>query len=167
MTAAASTAQRADTPDEPRRVVGRLIKYVLSSIVRSIDERMQPHGLTAMQWEPLALIYFENIDTVAALARHSQVNCGAMTRMLDRLETKQLLRRQRSSIDRRVVRLELTPKGKKVARAILPLALDALDRHLEGFEPAEVATLTRLLGRMLANGSRPVANDSTPRKLIA
>lgn len=149
--------------DEPRRVVGRLIKHVLSSIVRSIDDRMQPHGLTGMQWEPLVLIHFENIDTVAALARSSQVNCGAMTRMLDRLETKQFLLRQRSSTDRRVVHLELTPKGKKVAQAILPLALDAVDRHLKGFAPSEVATLNELLGRMLVNGARPVADDSRAR----
>lgn len=164
MTAATTSALRVETPDEPRRAVGRLIKYVLSSVVRSIDGRMQPLGLTAMQWEPLALIYYENIDTVAALARHSQVNCGAMTRMLDRLETKELLRRQRSSTDRRVVHLQLTAKGKKVARAILPLALATLDEHLEGFDPAEIAVLTKLLGRMLANGSRAAAsNDSNIR----
>jgi DNA-binding MarR family transcriptional regulator len=154
MTAATVVARRTEAPDDPRRVVGRLLKYVLSSVVRSIDERMQPLGLTAMQWEPLALIHYENIDTVAALARHSQVNCGAMTRMLDRLETKQLLRRQRSSTDRRVVHLELTAKGRKLARAILPLALASLDEHLEGFKPAEVDVLTTLLGRMLANGAR-------------
>ncbi len=95
------------------RAVGRLIKQVFSSLLRNIDERMQPFGLTAMQWEPLMLIHFERADTVAALARESQVGCGSMTRMLDRLERKTLLRRRRSSVDRRVVHLELTPKGKR------------------------------------------------------
>jgi DNA-binding MarR family transcriptional regulator len=156
---AAQTISDAGEPLEPSRQVGRLIKHVLASLFRSIDGRMQPLGLTAMQWEPLALIYYENVDTVAALARESQVNCASMTRMLDRLETKELLRRRRSATDRRVVHLELTPRGKKVARAILPLALESLDEHLDGFKPAEVALLTQLLSRMLANGARAAAAD--------
>jgi DNA-binding MarR family transcriptional regulator len=131
------------------------MKQVLAGLMRSVEEQMQPLGLTAMQWEPLLLIHARKIDTVAALARESQVNCGSMTRMLDRLETKELLRRRRSSTDRRVVHLELTPKGERVASDILPLALNALDAHLQGFTPADITTLNELLGRMLANGTRP------------
>ncbi|MEJ1966842.1 MAG: MarR family transcriptional regulator [Gammaproteobacteria bacterium] len=160
MTPPARKSSSRDEAVEPSRIVGRLIKRVLSSVLSRVDERMQPLGLTAMQWEPLALIYFENVDTVAALARESQVNCGSMTRMLDRLETKRLLRRQRSSTDRRVVHLELTAEGRKIARRILPLALDALDQHLQGFKPAEVSVLTKLLERMVANGSRSADHNS-------
>lgn len=134
--------------------MGRLLKRAFTSLLRGIDVKMQPLGLTAMQWEPLALIYYENVDTVAALARESQVNCGSMTRMLDRLESKGLLRRRRSATDRRVVHLELTAKGRQVARAIRPLALEALDQHLSDFKPAEVSLLTQLLERMVTNGSR-------------
>lgn len=137
------------------RAVGRLIKQVFSSLLRNIDERMQPLGLTAMQWEPLILIHFQHADTVATLARESQVGCGSMTRMLDRLERKALLRRRRSSVDRRVVHLELTPKGRKVVEAILPLVVGELDQHLQGFSTSDVNRLTQLLQRMLANGSRP------------
>jgi DNA-binding MarR family transcriptional regulator len=136
------------------RAVGRLIKQVFSSLLRNIDERMQPLGLTAMQWEPLMLIHFQHADTVAALARESQVGCGSMTRMLDRLERKALLRRRRSSVDRRVVHLELTPKGRKVVETILPLVIGELDQHLQGFSPSDVTRLTQLLQRMLENGSR-------------
>ena len=137
------------------RAVGRLIKQVFASLLRNIDERMQPFGLTAMQWEPLMLIHFERADTVAALARESQVGCGSMTRMLDRLERKALLRRRRSSVDRRVVHLELTAKGKKVVAAILPLVVGELDQHLQDFSASDVNRLTQLLQRMLENGSRP------------
>jgi DNA-binding MarR family transcriptional regulator len=144
---------------EPARNVGRLIKRAFTSMLRGIDDKMQPLGLTAMQWEPLALIYYENVDTVAALARESQVNCGSMTRMLDRLQRKGLLRRRRSAADRRVVHLELTAQGRQVARSIKPLALDAIDQHLSDFKPSEVSVLTRLLERMVTNGSR-LTDDS-------
>jgi DNA-binding MarR family transcriptional regulator len=152
--------RRRDTPepavaaDDPQRVVGRLIKQVLTSIVRRIDERMQPLELTAMQWEPMLLLSLKRADTVAALARESQVDCGAMTRMLDRLEEKQLLRRRRSESDRRVVHLHLTVKGQKVAREILPVVLEELQVHLSDFRKDELLTLVQLLSRMLKNGAR-------------
>lgn len=146
---------------EPSRTVGRLIKLVFNSLVRRIDARMQPLGLTAMQWEPLMLIHFGRADTVAGLARESQVNCASMTRMLDRLEAKELLRRRRSSEDRRVVHVELTSKGRKVVSAILPQVLATLDEHLDGFTGADVSQLTNLLERMLANGQRGSGTDGS------
>jgi DNA-binding MarR family transcriptional regulator len=139
-------------PVPPFRLVGRLIKQVFSSLLRGVDQRMQPLDLTALQWEPLLLLHLGRADTVAALARESQVNCSAMTRMLDRLEDKQLLERRRSDADRRVVHLSLTEKGRQVCKAIDPLVNAELNAHLRGFSDKEVATLLDLLGRMLRNG---------------
>jgi DNA-binding MarR family transcriptional regulator len=158
-----AVAEKAPVPEvvEPSRVVGRLIKLVFASLVRNIDERMQPLGLTAMQWEPLMLIHVARADTVAGLARESQVNCASMTRMLDRLEAKELLRRRRSSADRRVVHVELTSKGRKVVSAILPKVVSTLDEHLEGFTASDVSRLTNLLERMLANGQRSGGTDQS------
>ena len=138
--------------EPPFRMVGRLIKQVFSSLVRGVDQHMQPLELTAMQWEPILLLLLERADTVAALARESNVNCGAMTRMLDRLEEKQLVRRRRSDDDRRVVHLELTEKGMRVGDEIQPLINAELKRHLRGFSDKEISTLSDFLRRMLENG---------------
>lgn len=141
-------------PDDPRMKVGRLIKLVFGSLVRGIDARMQPHELTAMQWEPLLLLALGRADTVVALARECSVDCGAMTRMLDRLEQKDLLRRERSVTDRRVVNLVLTPKGRKVAGKIWPIVVEGMNVHLAGFKKEELDQMNDFLGRMLANGAR-------------
>ena len=50
-------------------------------------------------------------STVAELARWQQMDAGAMTRLLDRLEKKGLCKRVRSTEDRRVVRVVITPQG--------------------------------------------------------
>lgn len=147
-----SPAARSDLDAVPQRTVGRLIKQVFSSLVRGVDQRMQVVELTAMQWEPLLLLFLNRVDTVAALARESNVNCSAMTRMLDRLEEKQLLERRRSETDRRVVHLALTEKGLAVANEIQPLLNAELERHMRGLSDEEIATLIDLLTRMLQNG---------------
>jgi DNA-binding MarR family transcriptional regulator len=150
-------APSSDVRVDPDRRVGRLIKQAMNSLLRGIDARMQPLELTAMQWEPLLLIAVKSIDTVAALARESQVNCASMTRMLDRLEEKQLLRRRRSTTDRRVVHVELTAKGRAICRKIEPLVNEELHDHLRGFTAADRSALIHLLSRMLANGARPAS----------
>jgi DNA-binding MarR family transcriptional regulator len=142
-------------PQESTMQVGRLIKLVFASLVRNVDTRMQPLELTAMQWEPLLLLSLGRADTVAGLARECNMDCGAMTRMLDRLEQKQLLQRQRSEHDRRVVHLVLTSKGRDVAGGIPLVVRDELQRHLHGFTPDETQQLTGLLLRMLANVTAP------------
>ncbi len=141
-------------PHEPHARAGRLLKLVVSSLVRSIDARMLPLELTAMQWEPLLLLSLGRADTVAALARECHMDCGAMTRMLDRLEHKELVRRQRSEADRRVVHLALTDKGREAAAAMPPVLREELARHLHDFSDQETSLLIRMLQRMLDNGAR-------------
>lgn len=138
---------------EPRMQAGRLLRLVFSSLVRHVDARMQPLELTAMQWEPLLLLWRGRADTVAALARECDMDCGAMTRMLDRLEQKQLVQRQRNDADRRVVNLTLTEKGREAAAAIPPVIHDELARHLHGFTSQETSLFISMLERMLANGA--------------
>jgi DNA-binding MarR family transcriptional regulator len=135
-------------------MICRQIKQVMSSLTRRVDAHMQPLELTGMQWEPLMLLWLKRADTVAALARVSQVGVPSMTRMLDRLEQKDLLRRERSATDRRVVNLHLTPKGKKAASRIWPIVVEGMNVHLDGFRKEELELLNDLLGRMLANGQR-------------
>jgi DNA-binding MarR family transcriptional regulator len=84
-----------------------------------------------------------------------------MTRALDRLEAKGLLRRNRCQTDRRVVKIELTEIGEAKARAIPPNIARVLNYHLRGFSSDEVAQLKHLLRRMIANGS---ASSAPPNR---
>jgi DNA-binding MarR family transcriptional regulator len=149
--------------DEPPLQIGRLLKLVFLSMLRNVDARMQPLELTAMQWEPLLLLALGRADTVAALARECQMDCGAMTRMLDRLEQKQLLLRSRNDVDRRVVNLSLTEKGRESAAGIPALVREELQRHLNGISPPDQQQLIVLLTRMLENvGAAPAPQESSP-----
>ncbi len=140
--------------DNVHRAICRQLKTVMSSLVRRVDQHMQPLELTGMQWEPVLMLWLKRADTVAGLARVSQMGFASMSRMLDRLEEKDLLRRERSETDRRVVHLHLTTKGKKVANRIWPIVVEGMHVHLDGFKKEELAQLNDFLGRMLANGAR-------------
>lgn len=140
---------------------GYLIKLAYHSLNRMLDQEMAPLGLTAMQWRPLAIVYLGRADTPAELARLNDMDTGAMTRALDRLEAKGLLRRTRSQTDRRVVKIELTELGIAKARDIPPNIARSLNHHLRGFSADEVAQLMHFMRRMIANGS---ASSTAPER---
>ena len=140
--------------------VGHVLRVLLGSMNRRIDGHMQEHDLTAMQWKPLLMLKFGVASTAAELARQNCSDTGAMTRMLDRLEAKGLIQRTRSAEDRRVVHLQLTGEGRRVADQI-PFGLSAvLNEHLDGFSTDEFNQLKTLLHKMIANGERVAAADN-------
>jgi DNA-binding MarR family transcriptional regulator len=74
-----------------------------------------------------------------------------MTRKIDALEKKGLVRRVRSAEDRRAIRLELTAEGKSVYPKALAAAVGVINRFLAGFTKPEVRQLEDMLKRMLGN----------------
>ena len=133
----------------PEESVGYLMKRILSTVADEIEREMGPNGLTNAQWIPLFKLYIGSASTVAELARECQLDAGAMTRLLDRLEAKGLLKRVRSSEDRRVVNLELTVEGRAAAKQIPQVLCRVQNAHMQGFTHAEWETLKSFLRRIL------------------
>lgn len=136
---------------QARNTVGLLMKRGIAVLFHNLEHRMQVLDLTGTQWIPL-LHVAHGFDTVVSCAREMQVDAAAVTRMLDRLEAKGLVTRERSTEDRRVVRLGLTPQGAEVAGRIPEILADTLNRQLQGFTVEEVQGLVGLLHRFIANG---------------
>jgi DNA-binding MarR family transcriptional regulator len=139
--------------------VGYLMKRVVLAVVQQADKRLEAHGLTSAQWGPLLKIQAGGSATVAELARWLSIDAGAMTRMLDRLEKKGLCRRVRSTEDRRVVRVELTPEGRAAIAGVPAVLAEVLNAMLAGFSHDEWTALKSYLQRMLANGESLRASD--------
>jgi DNA-binding MarR family transcriptional regulator len=128
-----------------------LLKNLRHSIRRGVDAEMAKCGLTEAQWEPLLVMATTAVRTAGELAREMNVDASAVTRLLDRLAEKGLVRRTRSLRDRRILNLELTVNGVEVAGRI-PMALVAIkDELLCGFSEQEIGALLSMLRRMLAN----------------
>jgi len=138
----------------PEESLAYCLKQLYHALQRSVERNMAPLDLTAMQWRPLALLARGQADNPAELARCAGMDTGAMTRTLDRLEAKGLLRRVRCQNDRRMVRLELTDEGRAQCQ-LIPFALaDAQNRMLQDVTPQELDQFLSLARRMLANGAR-------------
>ena len=132
--------------------VGYLMKRIMLSIVAQADKRLDAHGLTSAQWGPLMRLQATGGATVAELARWLNQDPGAMTRLLDRLEKKGLCKRVRSTEDRRVVQVELTPDGEAAIAEVPAVLAEVLNAHLAGFSKTEWQALRNYLERMVETG---------------
>jgi len=139
--------------------IGHQLFNLMMQMRREVEKRMVQHGLTDAQWKPLWMLKIGRATTAIELAREMDIDAGAVTRMLDRLETKGLVERVRSEADRRVVHLRLTTAGEAVAKKI-PFVLASVNNDfLHGFSEHEWKQLRRLLGRMIDNGAALQADN--------
>jgi DNA-binding MarR family transcriptional regulator len=148
------------TPDgipEDEMVVGHLIGRARSALLTGLDGELEPFGLTGAQFAVLKNVADGVAETAADLCRTMHYDTGSMTRMLDRLEEKAVLRRERCTQDRRVVYLRITDTGNELLPQLRAAAVHVLSRHLAGFSPEEVEKLKQYLVRMIHNG-QPVSS---------
>ena len=135
----------------PHGGIGRLVNQVRVSLFDSLDRQLEPLDITGAQCLILMLLANGKADSAAGLCKGMSYDPGAMTRMIDRLEQKDLIRRVRSTEDRRTARLELTAEGRAVYPKLAKAGVAVMNRHMKGFSKAEVAELEAYLQRMLDN----------------
>ncbi len=100
--------------------------------------------LTAGQWD------------VSSLASHSRVTKGAMTRLVDGLEAREWVRRERTDEDARRVLVTLTTEGRREAKRLTKLterSVDAVLQEIPDRDRSQVVRSIRLL-RVAAEKTR-------------
>jgi DNA-binding MarR family transcriptional regulator len=139
--------------------VGYYVSTARNVLAGHMDRAVAPLGLTSSQIGVILLLWYQRARTANEISRLLSYDTGSMTRMIDRLEKKGFLVRQRSQADRRVVELALTPLGDAAAQQLPSVTSRVLSEQLRGFSAAEVATLTGLLQRFIANDVDVLAAD--------
>jgi len=135
----------------PERSIGLQMRRIVTQLGAAIEQRVEPLGLTDAQWKPLLRLYLGEHASASALARDCHIDSGGLTRLLDRLEAKGLVQRERAPHDRRVVQVALTDGGRTVAARLPALLAAAQDQLLQGFDAAEQQALRGYLDRLEAN----------------
>ena len=132
------------------------IVSALRRIVRAIDLQsrriVDSCGLTGPQLVVLREVSRLSGSSVSALARSVSLSQPTVSGILERLEKRGFVRRQRSDHDRRAVFVSLTPEGGRVLNDAPSLLQDRFQRELARLEEWErtqmLATLQRLAGMM-------------------
>ena len=110
------------------------ISYVVARLERAvraaINERVRPYGLTTLQYTTLSLLGARGQPlSNAQLARRAYMTPQSMLAVIDALEQKGLIRRERHPTHRRVYPATLTAKGQRV-RAACDAAVDEMEEEM-------------------------------------
>ena len=108
------------------------------------------HDLTFSQFIAIKKLA-TGIASVTDLARAADLNPGAMTRLLDKLEARGLLVRVADPNDRRALHIHLTEAGVAMWRDIDQCGQRVRERALQGMDEATRTQLTRLLEQVRDN----------------
>ncbi|MBV2354331.1 MarR family transcriptional regulator [Streptomyces sp. J2-1] len=105
-------------------------------------------GLTYPQYLAMLVLWERDDLPVKALGERLRLDSGTLSPLLKRLEGAGLLRRERSTVDERSVRVRLTPEGS----ALRERALEVPRRIVAatGFDPAEIGDLRDRLDHLTA-----------------
>jgi len=115
-------------------------------------------GLNQQELGVLDLLGQEGPQMMRVLAQHLSLAVNSMTTIADGMEQKALVRRVRSTEDRRVVRVELTPSGTEVYAALTTTKLKWFRTMLEPLTTEEQEILL-----MLFRKSARVVRKQAPR----
>lgn len=124
---------------------GYWLRALSNFVHQSFATALSEHGVTVAEWVTLRTLFDRDELLIGELARALGMTGGAVSRLVERLVRKQLVRREDSPHDRRAAIVRLSPAG----RRLVPILARCADQNEEAvfgpLEPADRVTLDRLL----------------------
>lgn len=133
----------------PENSIGYLVRRSEQLGTIALEPIFSRAGITKTQWSALVSLHFNGAQSCAEIARDLCHDKGAITRLVDTLEERDWVRRDRESgEDRRVIRLILTESGEQIACAVRDEVVQLWNHWLKDWDAADVDRLTELLRRL-------------------
>ena len=120
-------------------------------LLNVLRKYLQPHNITLTQYFLLRQVWDAEGISQSELSERLGTTQPATVATVDSLEARGLILRVRSTKDRRVVRLMITPKGRRVRATLLAYAQQGSEAALTGMNAADIARLRSLLERVQGN----------------
>jgi len=133
-------AEIKQTKPFPRRSSEALLSVLRTAALLEyqVNELLRPYGITDLQYNVLRILRGAGPKGWCGrdIAERLISKVPDVSRLLDRMEGMQLLRRQRDATDRRHVTARITPRGMRMLDEVTP-KLDAYEREHFGHLDAE------------------------------
>lgn len=138
--------------------LGERVAALAHGYLRGRDEVIATRGFTGNEYTLLRRFADRTEWTATELAEALPADASRISRLVNGLVERGLLRRRRRSDDRRVVRLRLSDPGAEAVDELLRI-VDAYDARLtDGVSDADMATAIAVIARILANDAASAEN---------
>ena len=133
--------------------IGYKVKLVSQLMYRDFLERLEPYGLTPFHYLVLCCLWQEDGLSTSGIADKLKQLGATLTGVVDRMESRNLVYRERDPDDRRVVRIWLTDEGKQLMQTLPPIGAATIERATTDISKKEQEILSKLLDQIVHNMS--------------
>jgi DNA-binding MarR family transcriptional regulator len=131
--------------------VGYLLKRCGIIMTQIAEQRFVSQPISFIQWVVLMRLAQDPYLSPTEISTHLGYDMGALTRIVDDLQEKKLVHRERSERDRRAVQIALTPEGRRLALSAKATVVDLANELVVPYTKAETDMLISLLNRLLGH----------------
>ncbi len=135
----------------PNDRLAHLVRDAARGLTRALHMRLAAHGVSFGHWIFLRVLWEEDGLTQRALAERAGLTEATTSSALAAMQRLGIIRREPQAGNRRKLAVVLTPKGRRLKRRLVPLAVEVNQVAVRGARAAEMAAARSLLLRVIHN----------------
>jgi DNA-binding MarR family transcriptional regulator len=148
---ACHTMTISDEFDGPE-ILGEFVPYLAHRIGTLMDSNIDPHlkeaRLSIEMWRVLFVLAHVGDHNLVALSGATGVKTSTLSRLVGRMEQRELISRVRSERDNRTVEVSILDAGQRIVDRLTPYALKIRDMAEQNFSDEELPVLKSYLRRL-------------------
>jgi DNA-binding MarR family transcriptional regulator len=150
-TAMSSRPRTLRPPAQLEAYVFIALQKLADSLAQETEQLLKAHGLTGAQYNVLRILRGAEPEGLACsnISDRMISHDPDMTRLLDRMEKRALITRQRQKDDRRVVKTRITPPGLDLLKGLDQPIRELHKRQFRHIAPAQLKVFADLLDQAL------------------
>ena len=121
------------------------------AVMKQFIPTLQEHGLSPQQWRTIRVLQQENGLEISEVAKRTHLLLPSLSRIIQNLESRQLIERRSVENDQRRKALFLTKTGKNVFKQITPKSAQRYERIAELFGQEKLDQLDELLHELVVS----------------
>ncbi len=125
-----------------------LLNRSLDAIMPPYRDLFQEFGVTEQQWRVLRVLWEQKHLTSAQISNLTLLPSPSLVGILDRLERKGLVKRLRSTSDRREINITITNLGRELQSKVMPKVKLIQDQTREKLSPTEWKQINNILKKL-------------------
>lgn len=136
---------------DPLQSFGQVARLTFRAFARSLEQRIVAHGVTIGQWRFLRELWREDGITQRELSERLSMREPSTVAAVRSLEAAGLVRRVRDDVDRRKIRIYLTPRARRLRKPLLGHVRDVNVIATQGVSHKDLETTRRVLLQLMDN----------------
>jgi DNA-binding MarR family transcriptional regulator len=140
--------------------VGFWLRFVSSHVSQAFAVKLQASGVTVAEWVVMREMYDDEESSPSVLAERIGMTRGGVSKLVDRLVSKNLITRRERDDDRRFQSIALTAAGRRLVPRLAALADQNDEEFFHPLSAGERAALVATMKKLVqAHGLQAVPTE--------